>query len=235
MKEIITIANQKGGVGKTTTAVNLAASLAIAEKKVLLIDFDPQANATSSLGFYKSDYEFNIYHALIGAKDIEDVILNTTIETLDLLPSNIGLVAIEKELESLKDKELTLKRVLSKVKDNYDFIIIDSPPTLGSITINALCASDSVIIPIQCEFFALEGLAQLLNTIKLVRRSKNSKLGIKGIIPTMYTSQNNLAKQVLSDLVRHFGNKMFIEREGEKKTLYSYTKKCKISRSTKFW
>jgi len=216
MKEIITIANQKGGVGKTTTAVNLAASLAIAEKKVLLIDFDPQANATSSLGFYKSDYEYNIYHALIGAKEVDEIILNTTIETLDLLPSNIGLVAIEKELEHLKDKEFTLKKVLSKIKDNYDFIIIDSPPTLGSITINALCASDSVIIPIQCEFFALEGLAQLLNTIKLVRRTKNSKLTIKGIIPTMYTSQNNLAKQVLSDLVRHFSNKMFIDRDSEK-------------------
>jgi len=219
MKEIITIANQKGGVGKTTTAVNLAASLALAKKKVLLIDFDPQANATSSLGFYKSDYEFNIYHALIGVKDIEEIVLQTNIETLDLLPSNIGLVAIEKELESLKDKEFTLKKVLDKIKENYDYIIIDSPPTLGSITINALCASDSVIIPIQCEFFALEGLAQLLNTIKLVKRTKNSKLKIKGIIPTMYTSQNNLAKQVLSDLVRHFGKSMFINLEDKKKYL----------------
>jgi chromosome partitioning protein len=218
MKEIITIANQKGGVGKTTTAVNLAASLAIAEKKVLLIDFDPQANATSSLGFYKSDYEFNIYHALIGAKEIEDIILSTTLDTLDLIPSNIGLVAIEKELESFEDKELRLKNILKHIKNKYDYIIIDSPPTLGTITINALCASNNVIIPIQCEFFALEGLAQLLNTIKLVRKTKNPKLSIKGILPTMYTSQNNLAKQVLSDLVRHFGNKMFIEEvEGKKK------------------
>jgi chromosome partitioning protein len=218
MKNIITIANQKGGVGKTTTAVNLAASLAIAEKKVLLLDFDPQANATSSLGFYKSDYEFNIYHSLIGAKEIDEIILNTTINTLDLIPSNIGLVAVEKELETLEDKELVLKNLLNKIKDRYDYIIIDSPPTLGTITINALCASNSVMIPIQCEFFALEGLAQLLNTIKLVRKTKNSQLSIKGILPTMYTSQNNLAKQVLSDLVRHFGNKMFVEEvKGKKK------------------
>jgi len=213
MKDIITIANQKGGVGKTTTAVNLAASLAIADKKVLLVDFDPQANATSSLGFYKNDYEFNIYHALIGAKNIGDVILNTTIKTLDLIPSNIGLVAIEKELDNLKDRELTLKKVLKPIIKEYDYIIIDSPPTLGTITINALSASNNIIIPIQCEFFALEGLAQLLNTIKLIKRTKNSELKIKGIIPTMYTSQNNLAKQVLSDLGRHFGKKMFIDVE----------------------
>ena len=234
MKEIITIANQKGGVGKTTTAVNLAASLAIAEKRVLLIDFDPQANATSSLGFYKSDYEFNIYHALIGAKEVDEIILKTTIETLDLLPSNIGLVAVEKELETLQDKEFTLKKILEKIIDNYDYIIIDSPPTLGSITINALCASDSVIIPIQCEFFALEGLAQLLNTIKLVRNTKNSKLAIKGILPTMYTSQNNLAKQVLSDLVRHFGKKMFMEFNDNKKKYLVIPRNVRLAEAPSF-
>ena len=234
MKEIITIANQKGGVGKTTTAVNLAASLAIYEKKVLLIDFDPQANATSSLGFYKSDYEYNIYHTLVGLKDIDEVILNTTIPTLDLLPSNIGLVALEKELESLEAKEFVLKQTINTIKDNYDFIIIDSPPTLGSITINALCASDSVIIPIQCEFFALEGVAQLLNTIKLVKRTKNSKLQIKGILPTMYTSQNNLAKQVLSDLVRHFGNKMFVDPESEKKKYLVIPRNVRLAEAPSF-
>ena len=234
MKEIITIANQKGGVGKTTTAVNLAASLAIAEKKVLLIDIDPQANATSSLGFYKNDYEYNVYHVLIGSKPIQDVILNTMIESLDLLPSNIGLVAIEKEFDSLEDKEFTLKNILYKLKNNYDYIIIDSPPTLGSITINALCASDSVIIPIQCEFFALEGVAQLLNTVKLVKSSKNSKLTIKGILPTMYTSQNNLAKQVLSDLVRHFGNKMFLDLESDKKKYLVIPRNVRLAEAPSF-
>ena len=234
MKEIITISNQKGGVGKTTTAVNLAASLAIAEKRVLLVDFDPQANATSSLGFYKSDYEFNIYHSLIGAKEIDEIILNTTIKTLDLIPSNIGLVAIEKELESIEEKELVLKKLLDKIKNKYDYIIIDSPPTLGTITINALCASDSVIIPIQCEFFALEGLAQLLNTIKLVRKTKNTKLSIKGILPTMYTSQNNLAKQVLSDLARHFGNNMFIEVDNDKKRYLVIPRNVRLAEAPSF-
>jgi chromosome partitioning protein len=212
MREIITIASQKGGVGKTTTAVNLAASFAIAERRVLLVDFDPQANATSSLGFYKSDYEFNIYHSIIGTKTVEDIVLNTTLKTLDLLPSNIGLVAIEKELENFEDREFALKKVLDTIKDRYDYIIIDSPPTLGNIMINTLCASDSVIIPVQCEFFSLEGLVQFLKTIKLLKKTKNTKLSIKGILPTMYTSQNNLSKQVLSDLARHFGNKMFVDK-----------------------
>jgi chromosome partitioning protein len=211
MKEIITIVNQKGGVGKTTTAVNLASSLALLNKRVLLIDFDPQANATSSLGFYKGDYEFNIYHALIGVKSIKDVTLKTSIKTLDLIPSNIGLVAIEKEFDNFKDRELTLKRVLKPILKKYDYIIIDSPPTLGTITINALCASNSLIIPIQCEFFALEGATQLLNTIKLIQRTKNPSLQIRGILPTMYTSNNNLSKQVLSDLIRYFGENIFID------------------------
>ena len=218
MSEVIVIANQKGGVGKTTTAVNLAASLAVAEKKVLLIDADPQANATTSLGFHRNDYEFNIYHVLIGAKKLQDIILKSDLPTLHLAPSNIGLVGIEKEYydtENAKGRELVLKRAIANVLQDYDYIIIDSPPALGPMTINALSASNSVLIPIQCEFFALEGLAQLLNTVKLVRKSINPKLTIKGFVPTMFSSQNNLSKQVFADLQQHFKTKLFKDTEDE--------------------
>jgi len=216
MIEIISVANQKGGVGKTTTAVNLAASIAITEKKVLLIDADPQANATSSLGFLRSDYEYSLYHVLIGSKDINETILNTLIPTLDLVPSNIGLAGIEKESEYLDKKELTLKERIKELKEDYDYIIIDTPPMLGTITINALSASDSVIIPIQTEFFALEGLAQLLNTIKLVQRTKNPKLKIKGLLPTMFSKSNNLSKQVFQDLINHYSSKLFKNKKSGK-------------------
>jgi len=216
MSEVIVIANQKGGVGKTTTAVNLAASLAVAEKKVLLIDSDPQANATTSLGFHRNDYEFNIYHVLIGTKKLKDIILKSELPTLHLAPSNIGLVGIEKEYyntEKSDNRELVLKKAISNIKKDYDYIIIDSPPALGPMTINALSASNSVLIPIQCEFFALEGLAQLLNTVKLVRKSINPKLKIRGFVPTMFSIQNNLSKQVLSDLSQHFKSKLFKDED----------------------
>ncbi len=215
MSEIISISNQKGGVGKTTTAVNIAASLAQRKKKVLLIDADPQSNATTYLGYRRGDYEFNIYHVLIGSKDFSDIILKTSIDRLYLAPSNIGLVGIEKEFHDNKKRkrEFILKKKLDKISDQYDYIIIDSPPALGPITINVLSASDSVIIPIQCEFFALEGLAQLLNTVSLLRRTINPKLKIKGFLPTMYSKQNNLSKQVLEDLEYHFKDKLFKHRK----------------------
>ena len=208
MTEIITITNQKGGVGKTTTAVNLAASLAVLDKKVLFIDADPQANGTTSLGFYKNDYEFDLYHVLIGAKNINDVILNTILPNLDLIPSNIGLVGIEKEFDEESDNKI-IKNKLEDLKEKYDYIIIDTPPTLGVITINSLNASDSVIIPVQMESFALEGLIQIFQTITILQHTSNPKLKIKGILPTMYTKQNNLSKQVLQDLKRHFNEHLF--------------------------
>ncbi|SFZ98003.1 Chromosome (plasmid) partitioning protein ParA [hydrothermal vent metagenome] len=217
MSEVISIANQKGGVGKTTTAVNLAASLAEKGKKVLLLDIDPQSNATTSLGFSRSDYEFNIYHVLIGSKKISEVVLKTDIKKLYLVPSNIGLVGIENEFYNgrKKNRELLLKEKLKEVNKKYDFIIIDSPPALGPITINVLSCSDSVIIPIQCEFFALEGLAQLLNTVTLLKKTINPKLKIRGFLPTMYSSQNNLSKQVLADLTHHFKDKLFHIKKGK--------------------
>ncbi len=210
MTEVITIANQKGGVGKTTTAVNLSAALALQGKKTLLIDADSQANATTSLGFSRDKYEFNIYHVMIGTKELIDIVLDTEIDNLKLAPSNIGFVGFEKDFyKTSKDRELILKRKIDTLKADYDYIIIDSPPALGPVTINTLSAASSVLIPIQCEFFALEGLAQLLNTIKLVKQTTNRQLSIKGFLPTMYSGQNNLSKQVLADLVQHFDGKLF--------------------------
>lgn len=217
MSEIIVIANQKGGVGKTTTAVNLAASLAVEGKNVLLIDADPQANATTSLGYNRNDYEFNIYHVLIGTKKLVEIILPTELPSLSLAPSNIGLVGVEKEYydSAQGGRELIMKNAIKNIRSDYDYVVIDSPPALGPMTINALSASNSVIIPIQCEFFALEGLAQLLNTVRLIRKTINPSLTIKGFLPTMYSSQNNLSKQVFADLRQHFDGKLFKDEMDE--------------------
>lgn len=211
MSEVITIANQKGGVGKTTTAINLAASLAVAEKKVLLIDVDPQANATTGLGFNRNNYEYNIYHVFIGKKKLSDIILKTELANLHLAPSNIGLVGIEQELakDENVERKTFLKNQIKDAIDEYDFIIIDSPPALGSITINAFAASDSVIIPIQCEFYALEGVAMVLNTIKIIKKTINPKLKIRGFLPTMYSSQNNLSRDTVEDLRQNFKEQLF--------------------------
>jgi chromosome partitioning protein len=209
MCEIISISNQKGGVGKTTTAVNLSTSLAILGKKTLLIDADSQANTTISFGIDSKALSKDIYHVLIDEADIQDIILNTKIENLQLLPSSISLVGFEKRYYSINDREFILKNILQKIRQKYDFIIIDTPPALGPVALNSLVASNSIIIPIQCEYFALDGLSQLLSTVKIVRQKLNVDLKIRGFLPTMFSTSTNLSKQVYEEIVNNFSSHMF--------------------------
>lgn len=209
MGKIIAIANQKGGVGKTTTSVNLAACLGVLEKKVLLIDADPQANATSGLGLNSEQHEFGTYQLLEHTRTAEECIVSTQSPNLDIIPAHIDLVAIEIELVDKEQREYMLKKAIDHLKDSYDYIFIDCAPSLGLLTLNALTASDSVIIPIQCEYFALEGLGKLLNTIKSVQKIHNKSLDIEGLLLTMFDSRLRLSNQVVEEVQKHFTDMVF--------------------------
>ncbi len=207
MGKVISIANQKGGVGKTTTSINLSSSLAAAEKRTLLIDIDPQANSSSGLGV--ENHQPSVYETLIGDADITDSVISTYMPHLDLLPSNINLVGAEIEMVDMSQREVLLKNQIDKIRNNYDYIIIDCPPSLGLLTLNSLTASDSVLIPVQCEYFALEGLGQLLNTINIVKQHFNKNLTIEGVLLTMYDLRLRLSQQVVEEVKKYFGDKVF--------------------------
>ena len=209
MPKIIAISNQKGGVGKTTTAINLSASLSVAEKRVLLVDIDPQGNATSGLGINRDALVASIYEALIQKMALPELLIKTGVERLELVPAKVDLVGAEVELVDMPGREGRLKEALAKVVDRYDYIFIDCPPSLGLLTINALTAAHSVLVPVQCEYYALEGLGQLLKTVKLVRQTLNPTLGLEGIVLTMFDVRNNLCHQVAREIQQHFDRRVF--------------------------
>ena len=236
MGRIIAFANQKGGVGKTTTCVNMATYMALMGKRVLIIDLDPQGNATSNLGFAKDGKYNSVYQAMSQEKNVKDCIYNTKIEGLDIIPSNIDLAGIEVELVYMTQREYVIKKIFDEIKNNYDFITIDCPPSLGLLTINAFTGSDAVIIPIQCELFALEGLSQLMNTIRLVKKKLNADISVDGVVLTMRDSRSNLGKQVADEIKKFFAGTVFettiprnvrlAESPSYGEPIYLYDKSC---------
>ncbi len=209
MAKVIAVANQKGGVGKTTTSINLSSCIAYRNKKVLLIDLDPQGNATTGLGIDKKNRELSIYDVIVNEKTIKDVVVKTMQETLFLCPSSISLAGAEIELVSLLSRENRLKFALSEIQEEYDYIFIDCPPSLGLLTLNALTAADTVLVPIQCEYFALEGLSQLMDTVRLVQKHLNRELQVEGVVLTMFDARTNLSIEVAEEVRKHFTNKVY--------------------------